>query len=223
MKIVLFGIFSLLISVNVYSQTSVQWQWSSLMPKPSVIDDPFKKLTKDQLDDLGYYVGLKNDIATIEQSTPSYKKLPSLKAELNELAKHLSSQDVDIDYLLSQREIILQARKQQATAINDEVNDHHGNITGFIVPMTKTPNGLAEFFLVENSPLLAISHDHYSPMPNQVIYIKMSNGLIVDIKKKVTLSGTLTSKVVDAEVLMPDGHETEFVSAYQLNDAVIIN
>ena len=203
-------------SDKISNQGFANWDWSQFIPEQISVDDPFAKLTKEQLDDLGYYVGLKQDIESIEKYNPKYEKLSQRKAELEKLEKYLKNQGVDINYLLSQRNRVIAARTHNATSVNTSLINKTGTISGFVIPVKRENNKLVEFFLIEESPFGHAGHNHHSPNPNQAIHVIYEPGISVIFKDLMSLTGTLKKKVQAKTVTLLDGHTVEMEASYQL-------
>ena len=163
--------------------------WDALIPKINQADDPFKELTRAQLNDLGYYVGLKKDIERTLGTVPQ-EKTNKKKAELKTLHQELSAQNIDIAYLLSSRTRIMQQREQQAKTPNKALINQPIKIKGFILPFQKDGQLNTQFFMVEQSPFISIAHNHQAPAPNQAIYISYPLGKTINYNKPVTITGT---------------------------------
>ncbi|WNC67298.1 DUF3299 domain-containing protein [Thalassotalea nanhaiensis] len=203
-------------SVENSGSNKVNWNWEKILPEQKQVNNPFAKLTKTQLDDLGYYVGMKQDIEAVEKQSPKYEKLPLRKTELEKLGKYLTAQGIDIDYLLSQRDRVIEARTHNAINVNSSIINQLGTISGYVIPIKRENNKLVEFFLIEENPFGHAGHDHSSPNPNQVIYVNFKSGINVMFKELMTLTGVLTKQTYSAEVTMVDGHTTDMEASYQL-------
>lgn len=190
--------------------------WENLLPPKSTIVDPFKALTQNQLDDLGYFVGLRDDIVETQAHSPEHPKLAKQKIDLNNLKQELIMQGVDIDNLLAKRELIKKDRFEQANNVNSSVIDQQISIEGFVVPVKVTEDKIIEFFLIQNNPLVNFQHNHTAPPPNQVILVQGSLNLDHNFNKPQRVTGTLIEQHNAISVVMPDGHDTLFESSYLL-------
>ena len=200
---------------------AVHWQWAELIPPSEPFHDPFLDLSQDQLDDLGYLVGLAEDISALEQRDPGYFRLEAMRAERDQLTQALSQQGVYVELLLSQRKGVAEARERQATATADEKLGTHGSLRGFLVPLDSVNDSVSRYFLVQFSPLQAYGHDHTSPHPNQTILLELVQRWDYPLECPVLVSGKLQSKRSRQAVTNPDGHEALMESVYSLDDATV--
>ncbi|TRX54546.1 DUF3299 domain-containing protein [Thalassomonas sp. M1454] len=204
--------------------TSSEQTWQKLRPNLAPFNDPFKQLTQPQLDDLGYFVALSEDITLIESQAPNYKKLPELKLKQTALEQELQSQNINVNYLLSQRKIVMQKREQAATATNPEIinSSTKHTVSGYLVPIEIENNAIKTAFLVKDSPYFVVAHQHHVPQPNQTIYVDLSKSNIMPSKEKVTLSGLLNTDDVKKNLKSADNHEMNYHAVYKLENVTII-
>lgn len=197
------------------------WQWSDLVPSSEPFDDPFLNLSQAQLDDLGYLVGLSEDIAMLEHRNPDYARLSVMRAERDQLTRELTLQDVNVAHLLSMREKVAETRQQMATATVDEILGTTGALHGFLVPLQGNESEASRYFFVEFSPLQAYGHEHFSPHPNQTILVEVGEHWGHRYECPVIVSGELQATQHRKTVVTPDGHEILMESAYSLDDASV--
>ncbi len=93
-----------------------------------------------------------------------------------------------------------------------ELNNQDVSIPGFIVPVeTNGKGGITEFFLV---PYFGACIHVPPPPPNQIIYVRYKQGLVVDgIWMPFVIKGTLFTELVDNDIA---------VSAYTFNAVEVI-
>jgi hypothetical protein len=147
--------------------------WSRLAPengKP--FNDPFAKLTGQQLADLGYVVRVRQLIAD--------KKIESDGEDAKaatQLARELEKQGVDIRWLMVQRERVRQIRVLQVEQLSKTIASSFGDreivMTGYVMPITADRGQVTEFFLV---PTVAACSHEAAPPPLQVVYVSTDEG-----------------------------------------------
>lgn len=161
--------------------------WKQLSPDAGRNNDPFAALTEDQLLDVALVVRVR--------SLVSQEKLPEDGAdavEAHEITKRLLEQDVDIDWLLAQRDAVRRMRKARSQAVAKSVaaglDSQQILLAGYVIPLKRTKAGSTEFFLV---PSVAAC-SHASPPPeNQLVLVRSA--------KNIELSDRLTAaRVVGA-------------------------
>ncbi|MEW6998440.1 DUF3299 domain-containing protein [Colwelliaceae bacterium BS250] len=212
------GIILIFIAYSCSLQAKQQTlDWQNLLPKLDAFADPFKKLTATQIDDLGYYVALSDDIANIEHKNPEHKSLPKLKQEQTLMSEMFTSHHINVEYLLSQRAAVTNRRKLEATAVNDDVINKTFVIKGYLVPEKSTNGLVSKSFLVVESPHLNLSHDHDAPEPNQVIYVDFKDKPIKYSKQQITITGQLTKVTYSAGLKSMDGHDVNYQASYLID------
>ncbi|WOH38829.1 DUF3299 domain-containing protein [Thalassotalea fonticola] len=209
-------------ATNVMANQVVDLHWKQLLPAKSSFEDPFKQLNANQLETIGYVVGMRNRIQTLKTSADADKPemitlINNYTERLNDALSHLEQDSIDLDYLLSQRSAVMKHREQQATAIAPRWINQSVSISGFALPVSIKNGLLTEFFMIEMSPALSIGHDHKAPKPNQTILIKYPQGIkIKNGETKITVSGHLSQQWFNKEIVLADNHKTEYEAAYQL-------
>ena len=154
-------------------------QWSVLAPengKP--FNDPFAKLTQNQLADLSYVVRVQRLI--------SEEKIGANGVDAKEAAKltrKLTSEGVDIGWLMVQRERVKQIRGLQVESLSRSIAEALGNkrvtLTGYVMPVNVGQQGLTEFFLV---PTNARCSNEAAPSPLQAVFVSTQKG--IELPKK---------------------------------------
>ena len=148
-------------------------RWSVLAPengKP--FNDPFAKLTQNQLADLSYVVRVQRLIAE--------NKIKADGGDAKEaagLARKLTTEGVDIGWLMAQRKRIQQIRglhvEDVSKSIVESLGDKEVTLTGYVIPITVDHGQVLEFFLV---PTVAACSHEAAPAPLQVVYVSTDEG-----------------------------------------------
>ncbi|CAH0991958.1 hypothetical protein SIN8267_02073 [Sinobacterium norvegicum] len=196
--------------------------WSQLLPTLAPVDDPFERLSQSQLDDLGYYAGLKNDIQITRAAESDHHSLAEREAELQGLAAALAQQGVDVEAILRQRQPIIEYRMAKAIQPSQQHLGEPVQLSGYIVPLkySSEQQGVTRLFLLPVNPLASIGHDHSVPQPNQVVMIELEQGAsAIDFQRRYSVSGVLQAQFYRQQVTMPDGHKQLIESSYRLQPA----
>nr|WP_319394502.1 DUF3299 domain-containing protein [uncultured Desulfobacter sp.] len=140
--------------------------WDALQPDRNIqYDDPFSKLSPDQLLDLRTIARIRWLIASGKSPADGV----SAKSE-QRLVKHLADQGIDADRLLSLREKVAAERRKKHESTGGGVMGTAIRIPGYVVPLFPDQKEVRDFLLV---PWMAPCA-HFPPPPgNQVIHVTM--------------------------------------------------
>ena len=171
--------------------------WEELAIKVSAADNPFLKLTGEQLLALSSVAGLRDRKSRGITLTPEETAI-----ETDALAK-LKKDKVDVDGLLAMRDAV--AAKQQAAmrAVNTEVDGKMIRIPGYVLPLEFSGTKVSEFLLV---PWVGACIHTPPPEPNQIVYVKPDKAF--DIRRAfdaVWVTGRIAAKGSKRKVEIVDG------------------
>jgi len=180
------------IAQNVHSIT-----WDDLQAQASMeFDDPFAELSKEQLYDVSQIARYRE----LRQQGKTGSDLPS-ETELGILAD-LEAQDIDVDWLLSQRERVKQARRQQVSAPS-ALSGEQVEISGYVLPLTQQRQRTTEFLLV---PWVGACIHTPPPPANQMIHVDFPTGMAIPERfTPVTLTGLLENSLERHRLYLVDG------------------
>jgi hypothetical protein len=149
-------------------------QWRVLAPENGrPFTDPFAKLTQNQLADLSYLVRVQRLIA--EEKI----KADGVDAkEATRLARELTTEGIDIGWLMAQRRHVPKIRVLQvevvSTSIAESLGDKNVRLTGYVIPIAGRQEGLTEFFLLSTS---AACSNEAAPSPLQAVFVSTELGI----------------------------------------------
>jgi len=125
-------IILLLISLTSMAQAieTVKIGWNDLQGKVNLYDNPFDRLTPDQLENVSVYARIKQ----IEEFFP-YKLTEEMQNKAADAKANLIAEEIDIDYLLEQRLLLIEKRQQAAKETNNLLADRNIEMTGFMLPL----------------------------------------------------------------------------------------
>ena len=157
--------------------------WSELQGKLD-FDDPFLALSEEQRYQLSIYAR----VEALKVSAPD-QVTSKLLESANEAQNALINQDIDIDYLLSNRERVASLRREAASTTNPVLDNTDIEIGGFMHPLDGLKKEIDEFLLLSTSETLI----HISPpATNQTIYVKLTVPVEVSSRfKAIRVRGTL--------------------------------
>lgn len=189
-----------------YAETPRTLMWEDLIPKAAASDNPFSKLTREQLFALG-------DIATVRDRIASGDKniSPLERAGAEDSASRLERQGVDVESLLARRKEMSENRKALTAAVNPELDGRMVRVPGYMLPLEFTGKSVTEFLLV---PWVGACIHTPPPPPNQIVHVKtnqpfVSEGLFMPVWITGRLSVTSTKKslyLIDGESSIDIGY-----------------
>ncbi len=188
-------------------------QWSRLAPengKP--FNDPFSRLTQDQLADLSYVARVRRLI--------SEEKIGPDGPDANEAAKisgELQKQGIDIGWLMVQRERIPQIRQHQIKAVSESVakslEPNIVTVEGYATPVRWQNGRVVEIFVL---PTAAMCSHATEPSPLHVISVKNDEGFSLRQKETpVRVTGVLSAEAQSTRLATASGVRS-FISAYKI-------
>jgi len=166
------------------------------LPAAMKFDDPFAELSEDQLYDVAQIARYR----ALRQQGKTGSYVPS-ENELEILAD-LEAQGIDVDWLLSQRERVTQARRQQMMAPAD-VRGQQVEISGYMLPLNQKRQRTTDLLLV---PWVGACIHTPPPPANQMIHVEFPAGVTVsDRFTPVTVTGVLEHSLERHQLFLVDG------------------
>ncbi len=202
-------VFSLcfgLVSAQEYRSIS----WTDLQGKVQAYDDPFKRLTEEQLFNLSVYAR----VTEMQKKAPQRVNEAMLK-EAVEAEKILKKEGIDIDALLVQRGQIKSLRKNAAFSPNMELNNTKISMGGYMLSLTLNEKGKVQDFLLV--PTLGACIHTPPPPPNQIIYVKTDTPVEPGSRfTAVKIEGEILVEASSNELYLVDGSD-DINSGYVMN------
>ena len=188
----------MVVGITVHAQVR-DFTWDDLLPKEQEsFDDPFAKLTEEQLLDLGM-------IARIRYLLES-EKIGADGADAKEeqkLVARLTEQDIDVDWLLSQRKTVAEQRQKNAEQVDEGISGQQIRIPGYMLPLQREENGVTAFLLV---PWVGACIHTPPPPPNQMIHVSIPGGTEDRGRfAPIWLQGQLELKPASYDLYLVDG------------------
>ena len=138
--------------------------WQDLVPTTEPFDDPFERLTEDQIYDLGFLHELRNAGAEADESDLEDAK---------EVRRQLIAAGVDVDDLLGRVEEIREHRRRRAEAIDLTLSGKNVRMGGYLLPLEYAEEETTEFLLV---PYVGACIHVPPPPPNQIVHVRYPPG-----------------------------------------------
>jgi hypothetical protein len=175
----------------------IELQWEDLVGTFE-FEDPFEKLTSEQVYDLGTYVR----VVKLKESDPS-SVTESMENEKMEAESRLEAGGVDVDYLISIASEIKQKRIKRATAVVPELDGQRVKLPGYLLPLEFDDKKVTEFLLV---PWFGACIHTPPPPPNQIVYVTMEEGYGNTAQfAPVWVWGSMQVKSVQKSLFLVDG------------------
>ncbi|WP_424830516.1 DUF3299 domain-containing protein [Ruegeria sp.] len=175
--------------------------WSNL-PDPSAqtFEDPYRDLSAEQLDDVLFVIRLRG---RLQQSHGSEKERQKWHALLNATEEALATDKIDVDWLLSQRETVIERRTLAGTEGNPKYDGQTITIAGFAIPAPPDADGQSVAYLV---PEPGMCSHMPPPPPNQMIRVRLQNHWTPSyFHEPVRLTGVLSIDPSDHRMMVIDG------------------
>ena len=197
-KILMFSIaLTALCAMGAGASQIRQIEWSDLQQKIE-FEDPFTKLSEEQLLHLGTYARIEK----LKENQPK-RVTPAMQAEVDEGLRFLESEGVDVQGLLAKRAEITELRRQQGTAVVTELDGKQIRMPGFALPLEYSDKKITEFLLV---PWVGACIHTPPPPPNQIVYVKVDKGFKTNgMFEPIWVSGELVVKPLTKNLYLKDG------------------
>jgi len=144
--------------------------WEDLIPKdPVEFDDPFAKLSEQQLHDLGQIARIR----MLRERDAIDADGESAQQEKEAVAK-FEAEGIDVDWILSQRERVARERQKQAEQVDEGIDGSEVRVPGYVLPLKSGENGITEFLLV---PWVGACIHTPPPPPNQMVHVTVPEGI----------------------------------------------
>jgi hypothetical protein len=141
-----------------------QLMWADLASKQPAPENPFAKLTRDQLQQL-------SDVASArERKAQGDKTLTPLDLE-NEraVARKLALAGIDVDGLLAKRSEMAEQRRTRGKVVNAALDGQVVRMPGYLLPLEFSGKLVTEFLLV---PWVGACIHTPPPPPNQIVHVR---------------------------------------------------
>lgn len=188
---------------------TVAISWEALAPQGKLFNDPFSKLSPEQLQDVGYAMRVARLIAEQKLTTDG-----SDAARAARISRDLKQQGVDIGWLIVQRARVRQLREQQleayAKSVSKKFQGQQIKLAGFAIPIKADAKLVTEFLLV---PSIDFCNASAPPPSTQVVYVKSSTGVVINNR---TTPLTVTGKLILCATQIWPGEVVNYEAEYAI-------
>ena len=183
-----------------HAENAVEVTWDDLVPEALDFEDPFEKLTEDQL----YNLAL---IARYREQKQSKEKSPDFtSADYDEAVSKLKADKIDIEGLIARRDEITEKRRLRGSTANNKLDGRTIRLPGYLLPLEFENKKVTEFLLV---PWVGACIHTPPPPPNQIVHVKLSEGFDIgdDIFTAVWVNGVMKTENNSPELSFVDGKQ----------------
>jgi hypothetical protein len=191
----------------------IQIGWQDLRGQVEPYDDPFIVFTDEQF----YNFSLYSQVIEMKELAPE-RVTEAMLEKAEEALQVLLKEEIDVEYFLQQRIIIIQKQKQAETQTNGLLTNKTIQMSGYMLAL-EFENGLvSEFLLVPT--IGACSHKPVPPA-NQLLLVKAKQAVIAgDAYMPITVTGTLRVTPQQQNLYLVDGTQN-IEMAYTLEDTIV--
>ena len=183
-----------LLTVTAFAEEPREVMWADLVPKSATFDNPFLKLTQEQLARV-------SEVAAIRDRRERGDKNLS-RAEIESepaLVRKLEQTGVDVDGLLAKRKDII----ARGRSVNPLLNGQIVRLPGYLLPLEFSGKQVSEFLLV---PWVGACIHTPPPPPNQIVHVKPEKPVAMSgMFDAVLVTGQLTTGAIKKSLSLVDG------------------
>lgn len=162
------------------------------------MEDPNHGLSPELFDDVLFVVRLRGRQQQDVRTDEDHQKWQEL---LHETKDALAAGGVDVDWLLSQRQVVTERREKAATLGNPMYDGQEVTLSGFAIPAPADADGRSVVYLVPERGMCG-----HLPPPNQMICVMLDADWAPSfVHKPVRLTGRLTISPTDHQMVVVDG------------------
>jgi len=175
-----------------------QLMWEDLVPKVAASENPFSKLTKDQLAKL-------SDVAAVrDRKAKTDSKLSAAELDNEQaLTRKLQDSGVDVDGLLTRRKEMAEQQRVRGQTLNSTLDGQLVRLPGYLLPLEFSGKLVTEFLLV---PWVGACIHTPPPPPNQIVHVKADKPFeMASVFMPVWVTGKLTAASTKKSLFLIDG------------------
>jgi len=163
-RILLLVCFALLPSAT-YADAPRQLMWADLVPKQAPAENPFAKLTHDQLQQLA-------DVASVrDRKEHGNTDISPLELQNEQaVSRKLAQEGLDVDGLLAKRKAMAEQKRTLGKTVNATLDGQTVRMPGYMLPLEFSGKRVSEFLLV---PWVGACIHTPPPPPNQIVHVKV--------------------------------------------------
>jgi len=154
----------MLLAASAFADAPRQLMWQDLEPKPQASENPFSKLTKEQLTKL-------TEVAQARDRKARGDATLSASDVANEetTARKLQESGVDVEGLLAKRKEMTEQQRARGQMVDATLDGQMVRIPGYLLPLEFSGKQVSEFLLV---PWVGACIHTPPPPPNQIVHVR---------------------------------------------------
>ena len=190
-----------------------QMTWDDLKPVVE-FEDPFEKLTTDQLQNLSI-------VARVRELKAAGREVGEMSLrEAAEAERDLVTEGIDIDGLLARRAEIRELRKKRAISVVEALDGATIRMPGFVLPIEYAGTKVTEFLLV---PWVGACIHTPPPPPNQIVHVVIDESVAREsggLFEPVWVTGDMYTKAAVKNLFLKDGSD-DITIGYTLTASLV--
>lgn len=197
----------LFLARSLWAEDAALVHWNALAPSTEPYDDPFIDMPYKH----------KEDLRAVLQASAADDD-PALKITAQAARERLWLAGYDANYLLAQRLIVMEKRREEATGVSQRFLGQELILDGYVLPLEWQDDRVHAFLLV---PWVGACIHTPPPPPNQIVRVDVPEGIEVgQTFEPIRLRGTLEHKPSRNNLYLVDGQSVVDAS-YALTGAAI--
>lgn len=191
------GLLLLLFSALAQAEAPRQLKWEDLAPRLSAADNPFARLSLEQIE-------LLVDIAGARERRALGVAVSAADAAREQAAAaKLKAGGIDVDALLARRKEIAEKQRALAKAVNPSVDGQVVRLPGYVLPLEFSGKQVTEFLLV---PWVGACIHTPPPPPNQIVHVVADKPFDVSgMYDAVWVTGRMAARAGKKSLQLVDG------------------
>lgn len=176
------------------AETARQVMWADLVPKSAAMENPFTKLSRDQLVQI-------SDIAAVRDRKARGDKSITEAEIAVELAttRRMEQAGVDVNGLLAMRSEIA----ERGRSTNSEIDGKLIRLPGYLLPLDFSGKLVSEFLLV---PWVGACIHTPPPPPNQIVHVRPEKPIeMMGVYAPVWVTGKMSTGALTKTLSLIDG------------------
>jgi hypothetical protein len=175
-----------------------QLMWEDLSPKSQASENPFSKLTKDQLAKLSEVAQARERRARGDNSLSAGEV-----ATEQSNTRRLEEAGIDVDGLLGKRKEMAEQQRARGQLVNAALDGQIVRIPGYLLPLEFSGKKVSEFLLV---PWVGACIHTPPPPPNQIVHVKVDKPFeFGGLFAPVWVTGLMTTSAAKKSLFLIDG------------------
>ncbi len=191
------GLLLLVLSALAHAEAPRQLKWEDLAPRLSAAENPFARLSLDQIEMLV-------DVAVGRERRALGAAVSAADAAREQAAAaKLKAAGIDVDGLLARRKDVAEKQRALANAVNPSVDRQVVRLPGYVLPLEFSGKQVTEFLLV---PWVGACIHTPPPPPNQIVHVVADKPFDVSgMYDAVWVTGRMAARAGKKSLQLVDG------------------